>query len=180
MSNFRAASRYATAILAIAQELNKLDEVSKDFEYIERLIKDEREFSLFLKSPVIKTEKKKRLLSELFHDKLSDITLKFVILLASKDREGILPEIIQQFYRLRDERLGILNVKVRTAVQFMSDQEKQLIGQLETALKKKIRITYSEDSSLKGGFTVQYDDTVWDASVNHQLDMLRQKFVESM
>ncbi|HZY10506.1 MAG TPA: ATP synthase F1 subunit delta [Bacteroidota bacterium] len=180
MSNFRAASRYATAVLAIAQELNKLDEVSKDFEYIERLIRDVREFSLFLKSPVIKTEKKKRLLSELFQGKLSDITFKFVTLLASKDREGILPDIIQQFYRLRDKRLGILNVKVRTAVQFLSGQEEQLMGQLERVLKKKIRVNYVKDSSLKGGFTVQYDDTVWDASVNHQLDMLRQKLVESM
>lgn len=180
MSHFRAASRYATAVLAIAYDLNTLDDVSKDFEYIERLIKEVREFTLFLKSPVINTEKKKRLLSELLQSKISELTFKFITLLASKDRESILPEIIQQFYRLRDERLGILNVKVRTAVQFMSDQEKQLMGQLEKALKKKIRIIYREDSSLKGGFTVQYDDTVWDASVNHQLDMLRQKFVEGV
>jgi F0F1-type ATP synthase delta subunit len=29
---------------------------------------------------------------------------------------------------------------------------------------------------LKGGFTVQHDDTVWDASVRHQLNRLQEKF----
>jgi F0F1-type ATP synthase delta subunit len=31
---------------------------------------------------------------------------------------------------------------------------------------------------LKGGFTIQFNDTVWDASVRHQLDLLRKKFLE--
>ena len=58
------------------------------------------------------------------------------------------------------------------------DQEKKLIAQLETATKKKIRLTYVTDASLKGGFVVQHDDTVWDASVRRQLEVLRERFVE--
>ena len=178
MSEFRAAYRYALAMIGVAQELKKLDEVNKDFEFLEKLINQSDELRLFLKSPVVNAEKKKRLLAEIFQGKVYDGTMKFMILLASKGREGLLPEIIRQFYRLRDERLGILNVTTKTAVKFTEAQEKQLVDQLERVTKKKIRITYLVDPSLKGGFTVQHEDTVWDASVSHQLELLREQLVE--
>src|SRR5262245_50897689 len=110
MSEFRAAYRYAVAFLAVAEEMKKLDEVSRDLASIDKLIKDSREFMLFLKSPVVNSAKKKQTLTEILRGSISEITQKFVLLLASKGREGLLPEVIQQFYKLRDVRLGILNV----------------------------------------------------------------------
>jgi F-type H+-transporting ATPase subunit delta len=178
MSEFRASYRYALAMIGVAEELKKLDEVNKDFEFLEKLINQSDELRLFLKSPVVNAEKKKRLLAEIFQGKVNDSTMKFMILLASKGREGLLPEIIRQFYRLRDEHLGILNVMAKTAVKFTEAQEKQLVSQLEHVTKKKIRISYLVDPSLKGGFTVRHEDTVWDASVSHQLELLRQQFAE--
>ena len=180
MSEFRAAYRYALALLGVAEEMKKLDAVSKDLETIERLTKDSREFFLFLKSPIVNSEKKKRMLADILLGKVSDVTMKFVVLLAAKGREGLLPEIIEQFYKLRDERLGILNVTARTAVVFKPEQEKQLINKLEAATKKKVHLSYVIDPSLKGGFAVQHDDTVWDASVLHQLELLRERFVEGV
>ena len=180
MSEFRAAYRYALALLGVAEEVKKLDVVSADLAALEKLAKDSREFLMFLKSPVVSSEKKKRMLSEILKGKVSDVTLKFVALLVMKGREGLLPAIIQQFMKLRDERLGILNVTARTAVAFNPEQEKQLIRNIEAATKKKVRLSYVIDDSLKGGFVVQHDDTVWDASVRHQLEVLRERFVEGV
>ena len=177
MSNIRAAYRYALAIITIAQETKKLNEITADFESLEILIEDSREFLLFLKSPVVNTLKKKRILKELVEQKVTEPTYKFLLLLMSKNREAILPEIIQQFYLLRDKLLGILNVTVKSVVTFTSQQEEYLVGQIERATKKKVRVKYVVDRSLKGGFTVQHDDTVWDASVRCQLDTLYQRFI---
>jgi F-type H+-transporting ATPase subunit delta len=176
MSEFRAAYRYALAVIGVAEEIKKLDEVSKDFEYIEQLIAGSHEFLMFLKSPVINQEKKKTTLNEIFNGKVTELTMKFIMLLASKGREGLLPEITKQFYKLRDERLGILSVTTTTTVPFKPEQETSLVSQLEQATKKKIRLSYVFDSSLKGGFTVQHEDTVWDASVRHELENLRRRF----
>lgn len=178
MSEFRAAYRYALALIGVAQEMEKLDDVDRDLLFIEKLTKGSTEFNLFLKSPVVKEEKKKRILREILEGNVGDLTMKFVTLLASKSREQLLPEIIRQFARLRDDRLGILNVAAQTAVRFTPAQEENLVRQLEGATKKHIRITYNVDPSLKGGFIVQHDDTVWDASVRHQLEILRQRLVE--
>ena len=180
MSDVRAAYRYATALLQVAEESKKLDEVSRDLSVIEKLTNDSREFRLFLKSPVVNSERKKRAFGEILNGKIGAVTEKFILLLTSKGREQLLPEVVRQFGKLRDLRLGILHVSARTAVAFSPDQEKRLTGQLENATKKKIRLSFVVDPSIKGGFTVQHDDTVWDASVRHQLEVLRERFVNDV
>jgi F0F1-type ATP synthase delta subunit len=40
-----------------------------------------------------------------------------------------------------------------------------------------VRLSVERDPSLVGGFTVQYEDTVWDASVRRQLELLRDRLV---
>lgn len=180
MSNLRTAHRYTLAIFGVAEEINKLEVVSKDFEFIGKIIRESHDFNLFLKNPIITNEKKKRVFSELLLNRVSDVTLNFINLLSSKNRESLLPEIIRQFNKLRDEKLGILDVTARTAVKFTSAQELELVRQLGSVTKKKVRVKYLLDPSLIGGFTIQFDDTVWDASVQHQLELLKAMFTESV
>jgi F-type H+-transporting ATPase subunit delta len=106
------------------------------------------------------------------------LTLKFVLLLASKGRELLLPGILRQFTILRDKRLGILNITVRTAVAFTPEEEASLVKQLEQTTGKKARMMWVLDRSLIGGFVVELEDTVWDASVRHQLEALKIRLVE--
>ncbi|MBI1803622.1 MAG: ATP synthase F1 subunit delta [Ignavibacteriae bacterium] len=179
MIESRAAQRYARALIGIAEEMKKIDEVSNDFACIEKLMRESNDFFLFVKSPVVSKQKKKTVFAELFKTKFSDVTMKFILLLTSKGREGLLPDIIQQFYKLRDERMGILNVTARTVVAMNKTQEEQLIRSIQDLTKKKVRIKRVADPSLIGGFTVQYDDTVLDASVKRQLEILRERFATS-
>jgi F-type H+-transporting ATPase subunit delta len=177
MIQSRAAYRYALSLLSVAGETGRIEQVSTDFEMIERLIKSSSDFSLFLKTPVISTIKKKAVLETILRDHVDELTMKFVRLLVSKNRESVLSEVIRQFYRLRDERLGILDVTARTAVPFTKTQEEDLVNRIGQVTKKKVRIHFIQDPLLKGGFTIQYEDTVWDASIRRQLESLRQKFV---
>lgn len=180
MAESRVAYRYALAILETAEEKKTLDRVSQDFEAVEQLIKSSHEFLLFLRSPVVNTQKKKSVLSELFKKRLSELSFTFILLLTTKNRETILPEIIEQFYRLRDERLGIENVTVRSAVTLTKEQEKKLVTRLEQVTKKKVRLHESVDKRLKGGMAVQIGDTVWDGSVAHQLEILRERLMKGV
>lgn len=178
MSNIRAGHRYATAIIGVAGELKAIDAVQADFQAIDAIIRGSADFRVFLKSPVINAEKKKKILTEIFGRKVSELTMKFIILLASNHREDALPDIIRQYARLRDERLGILDVKLEAVVPLTKTQEQEITGRLEKASKKKVRLTTVLNPSLKGGFTVQAEDRVWDASVRHELAALRERFVQ--
>lgn len=176
MVNSRASHRYALALIEAAPDDETLATVSADFDLLGRLIAAAPDFRAFLRSPVVTNEKKKQILTEILKGKIAPLTLTFVLLTASKNREALLPEIIRQFYLLRDERLGILNVSVQSAVALTLEQEKTLTRQLGKVTGKKIRLAATINRALQGGFTVEYDDTVWDASVRRQLENLRHRF----
>lgn len=176
----RAAYRYALAFLETAKEQNAIDRVSKDLEIVEDLIKESREFLTFLRSPVINTQKKRSVLTELFRKPLSATTFTLLLLLTTKKREAMLPEIIRQFYRLRDERAGIAHATVRTPIPLTKEQEKKLATTLERVTKKKIQLQKILDPQLKGGASVQIGDTVWDGSVAHQLEVLRERLTKGV
>ena len=175
MSNIRASTRYASALLGVAVERNELEAVGNGVDFLERLISGVPDFALFLRSPVISKERKKKALRELLAGKTGETVGAFVLLLASKDRESLLGEIIRQFHRLRDERLGILHVTARAAAGFSPEQEKRLGDHIGKTTGKTVHLKIERDPALIGGFTVQYEDTVWDASVRRQLELLRER-----
>ncbi len=178
MSTMRVAKRYAEALMESAQEEKILDAVTKDIGMIAGVVRASKEFRVFLASPIVPVDKKRKVIDEMFSRKLKPMTMAFLRLLIDKGREGVLPDIITQFGLLRDEALGIISVEVRAAVELSGPQEKALSKQLEQYTGKKVRVTFSLDTSVKGGFIARAGDTVFDASVRRQLEILRERFVE--
>ncbi len=176
MQEHRTAQRYARAILQLAEEQNIIDRVTADFQLIEKMIKSSRDFVLFLQSPIINAEKKKKIFFTLFKDNIGELTFTFILLLANKNREMIIPAIVSRYNELLDEKLGIVEAKVTSAAPFTNKQTDVIKNKLELITKKKIRIKFKNDPSLLGGFQIRIKDTVWDGSILHQFETLREKF----
>lgn len=177
MGEFRAAHRYALALIGVNEGEKELEDVGRDCEHLDGLISASRDFLLFLQSPVVNAQKKKRILDELFRGRVGKSMLTFLFLLVAKGREGLLPQVITEFFRLRDERWGVVNVTASVAVPLTPGQEERLIARLEQATKKTVRMKYVLDASLKAGFSLRLGDTVWDASIRHELESLRRRFI---
>ncbi|HEY4643148.1 MAG TPA: ATP synthase F1 subunit delta [Bacteroidota bacterium] len=177
MPNVRVARRYAHALIDLSVEMQGLETVSKDLALVLLTFRSSRDFQLFLESPIIRGDKKKQVLRALFKKRISDITEKFLALLAGKNREMLLPDIIREFHRLQNEHLGIVEVVVTSAVDLMKEQREALERTLEAYTRKKVVAEYRVDPAVRGGFIVQVGDTVLDASVRRQLELLREKFV---
>jgi F-type H+-transporting ATPase subunit delta len=180
MSNLRTANRYAESLMTTAEELHILKDVSDDLTVIRRNIKESHEFQLFLKSPIVKKEKKQQVFEATFGKAIQPLTLKFLFLLAEKGREDILLNIIEAFFRLQDETLGIVNVHVKAATELSAQQTTQLEQRFEAYSKKKVRVDVSLDSKLIGGFITRIGDTMFDGSVKRQLELLRKRFAEEI
>jgi F-type H+-transporting ATPase subunit delta len=178
MSNTRVARRYAEAIVELAEERKQVDRVAEDFGLLRRIIAESRDFASFLRSPIISKEKKGSVLTTLFASRLGALTMDFLRLLTDKNREGVLGQITEEFVRLRDERLGIVNVDVRAVLELTKEQRGALERRFEEITRKKVLITVSLDKQLQGGFVAKVGDTVFDGSVRHQLELLRERFVE--
>ena len=82
----KAARRYSAALLGFALETNTLPVVLKDIQHIHKTIQHSRELVLFLRNPIIKAEKKREAIKQLFGLKASKEVNAFFDLIAEKTR----------------------------------------------------------------------------------------------
>jgi F-type H+-transporting ATPase subunit delta len=179
MANLRIAKRYAKALFEIAEETKKLEKITNDVVFIDSLIRSSRELQLFLKSPIIKEDKKREVLKEIFSDSRVDpVTLKFIMLLVEKKREDILHDIVKVYQQIYDEKMGIVSAEVVTAVE-VGERLKKKIEQkiLELTGAKKVKASYRVDPSIIGGIVIRVGDTVYDASIRRRIQLLREQLI---
>jgi F-type H+-transporting ATPase subunit delta len=178
MSSYRVARRYAEAAIGLAEDQKQGERLAGDLELIQKSMKESVEFQSFLKSPVISKEKKRSVLSSLFKANVGALAFDFLNLLVEKGREDVLDGILVEYFKVRDDQLGIMTLELRAAVEMSSDQQASIAKRFEQMTKKKIRIVFSVDKQLKGGFVARVGDTVYDGSVSRQLELLRNRFAE--
>jgi F-type H+-transporting ATPase subunit delta len=176
MKNLRAARRYAVALMDEVKERPEFDAVASDLTLIGSMLQGSRELRLLLASPVISEQKKLRVFDALLRTRVSEATMTFIRLLISKQRGTILREIIEQFVLLRDAKLGIVQVDVQSAVGITASQQRTLQDWLDRYTRKKAQLRLAVMPELRGGLLVRIGDTVLDATVRRQLEILRDRF----
>lgn len=178
MSDVRVARRYAQAFLGLAKSRQDLEHLSEDFQVLRQVIRESREFVVFLKSPVIKTEKKQAALRAMFEGRLRAQTMGFLLLVVEKRREETLPRIVDEFFSLLDARLGIVAVDVQSATELPKGYREKIGGEFERLTGKQVRLSIQVDETLIGGLVTRVGDTVFDGSVRRQLELLRDRLEE--
>jgi F-type H+-transporting ATPase subunit delta len=177
MKNIKAARRYAMALMAVAGERGVIDAVARDLEAVGQVLRVSRELRVLVASPIVYAAKKEAVFRELFERRVGKETMQFLVLLIKKQREALLPEVVEAFLVLRDERENIVNVDVTAAVDLSPAQETALSGALERKTGKHVRLRLTRDPAITGGLVVKIGDTVLDGSVRHQLARIRRRFV---
>ena len=177
MADFRILHRYATSLLETSLEKNNLEVVASDIQLLVQTLEQSKELKSMLDSPVVRSEVKLNILKEIFSKRISKDSMDFVEFVISKNRESLLSSIGKRFLELRDDHLGIANVFVTAAADFTSEQKNVLQGRLEKILDKKVQLNFKTDLSLVGGFIAKVNDTLYDASIRHQLELLKKQFL---
>ena len=177
MADFRILHRYATSLLETALEKTNLEVITEDMKLLVQTLEQSKQLQLMLESPVVRPELKLNILKEIFDKKLSKDTTDFIQFVISKKRENLLGAIGKRFLELRDEHLGIANVFVTAASDFSDDQKIVLQRKLEKILNKKVQFNFKTDKNLVGGFIAKVNDTLYDASIKHQLELLKKQFL---
>lgn len=180
MSTIKTAKRYAHSLLAVANEQKLTNKVLADCQLISNTISGSRELKVFLKSPIVKQEKKLAVLKELFFDSITSLTITFIDIVTKKDRLTVLNDIALQYEELYNQQEGILRIKVKTAKELSSKEQKSLEKSLSKRTGKTIQMLLEVDPELLGGLTVQIQDTIVDGSVKNKLDSLQSIFHTSV
>jgi F-type H+-transporting ATPase subunit delta len=179
MASSKVANRYSKSFLDTSIEKNVLELVSRDFEFIYQTLLKSNDLYRAIKSPVIKSETKKVVLTQIFGKIICKDSMNFLEFIIDKGREEVLTEILEKFEILKDEYSGVVKVDVITAFDFSNEQRAQIQQKFESYLNKKARLNYKVDPNLIGGFIAKVGDTVYNASMLHQLGLLKKQFLHS-
>lgn len=172
------ARRYALALTQEADQAGQADAVDADVTFIAETFEGSRDLRTALQSPVVSAERKKAVLTSLFRGRLTPLAERFVGLMATKDRASLLPAVATAYGELRDAQTGTVEALVRTARPLASEDAERLRAQIEARMGGRVRLRVEIDPDLIGGLVVRVGDLVFDRSVRHQLDVLRDGFAE--
>jgi F-type H+-transporting ATPase subunit delta len=116
-----------------------------------------------------------------FLDKLNErlgmaqTTRNFIAVLIRNGRIGGLHEVLSDFRREINRRLGISEAKVISARKLDEQERRELELRIAGLTGGRVEATYEEDSSLLGGAILEVGSTVYDGSLRGRLERLREE-----
>ena len=164
---------YAKALFDFALEKDAVEIVYADMQSLNSLCKSNRDFLLMLKSPILKTEKKQKIIATVFKDAISDITRGFLKIITAKRRESLLPDMAISFVDLYKDYKGILTTLVKTAVPLTEEIRGKILEVMSTQAKGRVDLVEEIKEELIGGFVLQWKDMQYDASILNEINKMR-------
>jgi F-type H+-transporting ATPase subunit delta len=171
----RAASRYAKAVLGIAQDKGQADAVNADMRDILSTVSKSKDLRSFLTSPLLKADQKKSGLKEVFKSS-NAITQGLFDLLASKNRTAILEDVAMSYVVMYEDLNKREIATVTTAVELSAVLEEKILAKAKTLAGKDITLVKKVDPSILGGYILRVGDREINASVERSFSELRRTF----
>lgn len=171
----RAAHRYAKAVLALAKEQGKTDDVNKEMLLVSETLAKSEDLLDALKSPAVKAEAKKAIFSAVFA-KAGKITNGMFNVLLENKRIGIIQDVVEKYIDLYNADNGIQTATVTTAVELTPEIEKKVLQKVQDITGGKATLENKIDESILGGFVLRVGDLQYDASVTGRLNSLKRNF----
>ena len=179
MIDFRIANRYAKSLLDLSKERNELDQVHKEMMNLRDLIKNSRELKVLLKSPIISSDRKQKVLHAVLKDTLGSLSMNFLNLVLSRHREGFLEEIATQFHFGYNKIMHITAARITSAIKMNEEQIQRIYNLVKTETGNEVELKTKVDPRLIGGFVIKIGDRQVDASVSRQLSDFRKEFQDN-
>lgn len=176
MRQTRISTRYAKALFDLAVEMQNLDNVTDDMKLVITVCKENKEFSLLLKSPVINSKKKTAIINALFQKHLQEISLHFLLIITNKRREAYIESIAEEFVNLFKDYKNIISANLKTAVKIDKTARNEILEVLKKQTGGEIELIEEVKKELIGGFVLDYEDNKYDASILKQIKDLKKEF----
>lgn len=170
-----AAGRYAQAWVALAHRQKTLDAALRDLTAVQTLLEQQPPLRRLLDNPEVDDAQKQALLTRLLERRVEPLVLRLLGLLLWKRRLPLLPAIVLEARRLRDQVEGVSRGVVRTARPLPASALEQITKRLERRLGRRLTLTASVEPALLGGVVIQLGHTVLDGSLRQGLRALRER-----
>jgi F-type H+-transporting ATPase subunit delta len=167
------ARRYATALADVAIERHEEREVQNELDQWAKMIESHPQLKEVFANPTIVYDHKRKVLEDLIsRTHVKETTGSFLRVLLRNQRLSQLGAVVERFGQVLDERGGLVAAHVTTARPLPEDLRHSLHETLVAATGRKVRLSFATDEAIIGGLVARIGSTIFDGSVQSQLDRL--------
>jgi F-type H+-transporting ATPase subunit delta len=177
MTSRAAATRYARALFdVVTAEGADPQETGRELVDLVTLVAGHEALARALTHPAIPAAKKRAVLEQVLAQAgaVQAPLSKLLLLLADRDRIGLLAELSEAFQRRLMDHLKIVRAEVVTAIPLPADRISALQVGLARTTGRQVQLETRVDPSIVGGAVARIGSTVYDGSVTRQLERLKE------
>ncbi len=165
------AKRYARALFEIARDSNCLEEVLKEFNGFLSLLDESRGLQQLLKLPNV--VQRERQLLDFLQSHYSEIFFSFLQVVLKNNRFVMLRQILFELQQLNDSFRNRVRAEVISAAPLADSAVSDLTRLLAGYLQANVSLENKIDASLIGGFIINVNGQVFDASLLTQFKKMK-------
>ena len=166
--------RYASALYDLAAEKKLVDPVVEDLSNLKNILKDNKELSLVIKSPLITSVDKLNIFESLLKKiNANELTSTFLKVIEKNKRFSNLASIITQFMNINSQKRGDVLADITSANELNDDQKNNITNQLKSILGDKLSLSFDVDKNIMGGLIVKVGSKMIDTSLANKINKLK-------
>ena len=180
MEDYRININYAKALFLVAAETGQLEPVNADMRLVRQVCIENHILNVVMANPVIREDKKVAILNDLYAERVCRVTSLFLTFVVKKRRAINLKGIADAFIDLYRSNHNIVLSKLVTAVDPDSatlDAVRQAVGE---HTHMEVDLEHTVDPSILGGFSVSFNNNMYDARLSSQMAKLRKEFSKNV
>ncbi|MBQ4377199.1 MAG: ATP synthase F1 subunit delta [Bacteroidales bacterium] len=180
MDNYRINKNYAKALFLLATETDQQERVAADMRLVNDVFVENRELHVVFSNPVIRQSKKVAIVNDLFGERVSEITSKFLSFVVRRNRAVNLKGISAMFLEMHRESHGVVLADLATSYAVDADVI-AMVGELVGHVSgKNVEVNAHVDPRIIGGFVVKFDNKMYDTRIRTKIAELRKRFSENV
>lgn len=174
-----AARRYVKALYELAVEAGNQDSILAELKQLNDTFSNSEDLQQILHNPSYSRHNKLAVVDEIISElKVSAQVAGIVKLLIRKSRVALLPYVVEEYAAQERERKGIVRMEISTAHPLDEKARKELIETFTKSTGKQVEIEATVDETLIGGMVARIGGTIYDGSIDHQLNLIKQRLGE--
>ena len=180
MTDSSIALGYTRALFEIASSNGIAEQVKKELEAIDTLLKANKDLEKLMLHPGVSLQDKKKLVEKVLAYESTSLIKKFLFVLIDKRRERLLTSLLNSYMTVIREIKGIVLAQVQSTVQLTDENIGKLKGSLEKLIGKEVEIDTSINPKILGGLVIRFGDKLIDGSVRYRLLKLKKKLMQTV
>ena len=174
-----APSKYARALAEVAVELKQEGRIQEQLSAFAELLASHKDLSDALTHPAIPFSAKRNIVEEIGRKTtLEQVIVNFVLVLLEHAQIHQFEEVVEAYGDVLDEFRGVLRGRVVSSEELTKEVHERIREIAASLTGKEVQIDYHVDEALAGGFKLQIGSTIYDGSLQSQLDEIRRRLAE--